>query len=534
MDETLRHFNPSPMVSANHVSKALFCWLNPLFKKGQKKELFMEDLYNVPDHDTADHLGASLEREWEKELRQCEDSRGKRKPSLLKVLARLFGPQYLMFGTILFTEEMIRVVQPLLLGSLIQFFTAESRVSETGAYLCALGVSTCTMVMAVTHHIFFFNVALIGMRMRIACCSLMFKKVLRLSDAGMSQTSTGHIVNLMSNDVGRFDKGVQLLHYLWIGPLQAVVVMVILWRELGASVVGGLVVLLLLIPVQGLMGRIFSKLRHKIAVHTDERVKVMNEIIAGIRVIKMYCWEKPFSQLVEKIRRGEVRWIRRVMALEVVRCFFDYLGDRLLGSLILIPFFLYAPEVRSRLVFVVLMYSNLLHRTCVRVLMEVMEVLASVRVASRRIQDHKSSAQPIELSVPSPLLPSIPPSLPPSLPPPPIIVSVSRPSSRTCHGCDRVFRSEMDYVWAKKLITTFTSNVWLFAHRILGYTVVVMHITLGGNLRATPLYIALSFMFLLAYNGIGCVFEGVSKFSEFCVASARIEVGSGQMMWRGL
>ena len=46
--------------------------------------------------------------------------------------------------------------------------------------------------------------------------------------------------------------------------------------------------------------------RRKTAVHTDERVKVMNEIIAGMRVIKMYCWEKPFGQFVEKIRRSVV------------------------------------------------------------------------------------------------------------------------------------------------------------------------------------------------------------------------------------
>ena len=35
----------------------------------------------------------------------------------------------------------------------------------------------------------------------------------------------------------------------------------------------------------------------------DERVKVMNEIIAGMRVIKMYTWEDSFSKWIRQIRR---------------------------------------------------------------------------------------------------------------------------------------------------------------------------------------------------------------------------------------
>ena len=43
--------------------------------------------------------------------------------------------------------------------------------------------------------------------------------------------------------------------------------------------------------------------RVKAAKMTDRRVKVMNEIITGIRIIKMYAWEYAFSNVVESIRR---------------------------------------------------------------------------------------------------------------------------------------------------------------------------------------------------------------------------------------
>lgn len=36
---------------------------------------------------------------------------------------------------------------------------------------------------------------------------------------------------------------------------------------------------------------------------TDSRIRTMNEVVSGIRIIKMYAWEKPFAALVADIRR---------------------------------------------------------------------------------------------------------------------------------------------------------------------------------------------------------------------------------------
>lgn len=43
--------------------------------------------------------------------------------------------------------------------------------------------------------------------------------------------------------------------------------------------------------------------RSKTAVLTDRRIRIMNEVVSGIRIIKMYAWEKPVSALVSEARR---------------------------------------------------------------------------------------------------------------------------------------------------------------------------------------------------------------------------------------
>lgn len=81
---------------------------------------------------------------------------------------------------------------------------------------------------------------------------LYFSQALRLSKTALGETTVGQIVNLLSNDVNRFDTVVIFLNYLWIGPLQTILVTYFLWQEIGVSSIIGVAILLMVIPIQGL------------------------------------------------------------------------------------------------------------------------------------------------------------------------------------------------------------------------------------------------------------------------------------------
>lgn len=138
-----------------------------------------------------------------------------------------------------------------------------------------------------------------------------FQQCLRLSAQSANGIGSGYLVNLMSNDVARLDRGFILIHFIWILPIQCLLTGYLIWRRAQwAAVVGVIGILLKTVPVQTRLSQYLSRLRMRVALRTDIRVGIMNEIIQGIQVIKMYAWEIPFQRVVAEARRREIKQIR--------------------------------------------------------------------------------------------------------------------------------------------------------------------------------------------------------------------------------
>uniref|UniRef100_G3MW09 Multidrug resistance-associated protein 4 n=1 Tax=Bos taurus TaxID=9913 RepID=G3MW09_BOVIN len=282
-------------------------WLNPLFKIGYKRRLEEDDMYSVLPEDHSQHLGEELQGYWDQEVLRAE--KDAREPSLMKAIFKHHWKSYLVFGIFILLEEGTRVVQPIFLGKMISYvenYDPTDSAALHEAYGYAAGLSASVLVWAVLHHLYFYHIQRLGMRLRVALCHMIYCKVLRLSSSAMGKTTTGQIVNLLSNDVNRFDQVTMFLHYLWVGPLQAIAVTALLWMETGISCLAGMAVLIFLLLLQSCFGMWFSSLRSKTAALTDDRIRTMSEFISGIKSVKMNALEKSLIDLITRLRRKEI------------------------------------------------------------------------------------------------------------------------------------------------------------------------------------------------------------------------------------
>lgn len=108
----------------------------------------------------------------------------------------------------------------------------------------------------------------------------------------------------------RFFELVNYLHIVWSGPLVIALCIYFLWQILGVASLTGLGVMILMIPLNGYVANKLKYFQVKQMVKKDERVKIMNEILSGMKVLKLYAWEPSFQKSVEKVRNKELQIIK--------------------------------------------------------------------------------------------------------------------------------------------------------------------------------------------------------------------------------
>ncbi|KYB27685.1 probable multidrug resistance-associated protein lethal(2)03659 isoform X2 [Tribolium castaneum] len=385
MDSALKQSRkPNPRENAFPLSAATFWYTIPTFVQGFKRDLEESDLTETLTEHKSSILGNKMEKAWKAE--EIKAAKANRKPSLERVLFKVFSFEFVFYGIVLALSEAIRIGQPLALGKLLTFYQPlNTEVSQTDAYWYAAGVVICSLANIAFSHPQMLGVMHLGMKMRVACCSLIYRKTLKLSKTALGQTTAGQVVNLLSNDVNRFDVALLFAHQLWVGPLETIVCTYFMYLQVGYSAIIGVAFLLLFIPLQIFLGKRISVLRLRTALRTDERVRLMNEIISGIQVIKMYAWEKPFASLVALARRYEIKSIRISSYMRGITLSFIMFTTRMSIFASVLAYVLFDNTITAEKVFVLTSFYNILRQTMTVFFPQGISQVAEARVSIARL-----------------------------------------------------------------------------------------------------------------------------------------------------
>uniref|UniRef100_A0A673CHX8 Cystic fibrosis transmembrane conductance regulator n=1 Tax=Sphaeramia orbicularis TaxID=375764 RepID=A0A673CHX8_9TELE len=300
----------SPVEDANFLSKFFFWWTSPLLRKGFRKKLDLTDVYKAPSFDLADNLSERLEREWDREVVSA-----KNKPRLMRALARCFFGPFAFFGILLYLGEASKTVQPQLLGRIIASFDPFHAPERSQGYYLALGLCLLFVARFLLLQPAIFGLHHLGMQIRIALFSLIYKKTLKLSSRVLDKISTGQLVSLMSAHLNKLDESLGLAHFVWITPLQCILCVGLIWELIEVNGFCALAALTLLGIIQAWLSQKMGPHRAKRAGMTSRRLALTSEIVENIHSVKAYGWEEVMETIIKNIRQDEITLTRKIGSL---------------------------------------------------------------------------------------------------------------------------------------------------------------------------------------------------------------------------
>ncbi|GBF89551.1 canalicular multispecific organic anion transporter [Raphidocelis subcapitata] len=381
-----------PEEGANPLSKALFIFANSLVKMGSSKHLEQADLWDTARRDDPGRVwggfNAALRATAGPEARQGQ---------LWRALWRVHGRAFVITGLIKLLHDAIMFSQPFILEQLLKALGGGAGGAGAGGWRVTLGLSfallAAALLEALTINVYFNALFRMSLHVKTELLELLYSKSLRLASSVKAAMGVGPIVNLQSNDAAKIWMLPGYGHMVWNGPFQIIVVMALLIRILSIwPALAGLLVTIALLPMTMGLGKLLARVRRQSIAAADARVKLVTEVITGIKAIKLYAWEEPYSERIGALREAELRAIRRTQLLGMINMSVFSTGPVLVS---LAAFGVYAALGRpltAAVAFPSLALFNLLRFPIVMIPQQIMNMIAA-SVGVGRIQKFMDAAE---------------------------------------------------------------------------------------------------------------------------------------------
>ncbi|BFZ19578.1 hypothetical protein BsWGS_22617 [Bradybaena similaris] len=233
-----------------------------------------------------------------------------KEPSLFKVLFKTAGPLLLTAQFMKTLMDLLTFATPKITEALLGYVAARDTEQAWKGYVLAGSYFVVQLIVSLGSNQGLLLSKRMGMRIKAVLIAAIYKKSLTITSSDTSTTS-GEIVNLMSVDSQRMVDICTNLYLMFSMPFQLVLSLYLLYQQLNVAVFAGLAVMLLAVPANTFIGIFLKKYQIEQMKLKDQRMRVMTEVLAGMKVLKLYAWEGSFQEKIEAIRKKELNVIKK-------------------------------------------------------------------------------------------------------------------------------------------------------------------------------------------------------------------------------
>uniref|UniRef100_A0A3B3RAC6 ATP-binding cassette, sub-family C (CFTR/MRP), member 8 n=1 Tax=Paramormyrops kingsleyae TaxID=1676925 RepID=A0A3B3RAC6_9TELE len=306
----------------NLLSKATYWWMNTFITSAHRRPIDLKVIGRLPIAMRAltNYLRLRVAFEAQKKLHGSQPQ-GPR--WIWRALRQAFGRPIILSITFRFLADLLGFAGPLCISGIVHHISKENRAPQppllgiyfissqeflANAYVLAVLLFFALLLQRTFLQASYYVAIETGINLRGALELKIYNKIMRLctSNMSMGEMTVGQICNLVAIDTNQLMWFFFLCPNLWAMPVQIIVGVILLYYLLGVSALIGATVIAVLAPVQYFVATKLSQAQKSTLEYSSERLKKTNELLRGIKLLKLYAWEHIFRDSVDETRQKEL------------------------------------------------------------------------------------------------------------------------------------------------------------------------------------------------------------------------------------
>ncbi|XP_055279249.1 ATP-binding cassette sub-family C member 8 [Moschus berezovskii] len=312
----------------NLLSKGTYWWMNAFIKTAHKKPIDLRAIGKLPIAMRAltnyQRLCEAFDAQARKDMQSTQGA-----PAIWQALCCAFGRRLVLSSTFRILADLLGFAGPLCIFGIVDHLGKENGVFQpktqflgvyfvssqeflANAYVLAVLLFLALLLQRTFLQASYYVAIETGINLRGAIQTKIYNKIMHLSTSNLSmgEMTAGQICNLVAIDTNQLMWFFFLCPNLWAMPVQIIVGVILLYYILGISALIGAAVIIVLAPVQYFVATKLSQAQRSTLEYSNERLKQTNEMLRGIKLLKLYAWENIFRTRVEMTRKKEMTSLR--------------------------------------------------------------------------------------------------------------------------------------------------------------------------------------------------------------------------------
>ncbi len=222
-----------------------------------------------------------------------------------------FWCEFFVCSILVFIAEGLAVAYTYFLVYLIKYLSDDKQDWKDGLKLVAIYTSAI-FVSALFRNYYIFLGYTMAVKMRKVFVSAMYDKVGNLSMKSLTETNSGKLITLISSDIFIVERAITMTPFILAAPLVVCLCLFLIYLSSEwFYVISTLIVWLLCIGSQYICSLQTKTLKEQESLLNDQRMKLVNDMVVGIRTIKSYAWENHYLAKIVEIRNKQTNIILR-------------------------------------------------------------------------------------------------------------------------------------------------------------------------------------------------------------------------------